>query len=213
MIRILLAFDNIDFDLGQYFDSCRTDLIAIIDAENIDNIKIQYSELDSYKCNSAYVLDAHENLSDLPFIMVAYMHGNKKAISANGGHFVIAGEDNNFYKNTFFYTNSCSSAKFLGPDLVKQGCYAFIGYSEATVAFKDDRSDVSLKCDNSGLLLFLTQDITAFEAYNGMKQYYTQQSDRLFSIGDILASGLLINAREALTFEGDKELKKEKLVS
>ena len=75
----------------------------------------------------------------------------------------------------------------------------------------NDYQDLSIKCDNFGITAFLTQDITAFEAYERMRSNYSQEINKMLVSRNVLRAGLLINAREALVFHGDKNLKKEEL--
>jgi hypothetical protein len=138
-----------------------------------------------------------------------FTHGNENSIIVNGLNFVQSSDDNSFFSNCFFYTNSCASGDKLGPSLIEQECRVFIGYREKVYSFKNEYQDISLKCDTVGLTTFLTEDITAYQAYRNMIQLYTQESIKMRQNRDILAAGLMIEAREALIFLGDKDAKSE----
>lgn len=212
MINVLAAFDESDIKLGEYFKACKNDLLTIIKKELENGQNFTTLEISSKNCHSAYFDIILSRYKEIPFLIVAYSHGNEKCLTVNGVAYISAGNDNSFFQKSFFYTNSCLSGKILGPDLIEQNCKVFIGYEEIVVAFKDERQDISIKCDNIGISMFLTGEITAYEAYLKMKDYYTQSANKLLKFNDILASGLLINAREALVFYGDKNCKKEDLM-
>lgn len=111
-----------------------------------------------------------------------------------------------------FYSTACLVGKKLAPDLINKGCKAFIGYKEEIFAYKqNEKKEISKNCDNAGIMAFLSDDITIYEACERMKSYYTQQIDRLEDVKDMLFAGNLIHARESIVCLGDKNLKKEDL--
>ncbi|MFL1013331.1 hypothetical protein [Flavisericum labens] len=208
MIELVFAFDDSDADLGVYFTLCKNDSIEVINSVEENETRITITELPAIRCNRAYIDLSLDALKEIPFIWATFTHGNEYGVTASGLPFISVGDDNTTFSDAFFYTNSCSSGLYLGDDLIKNSCRVFIGYEDKIYAFKNEYGDISLKCDTIGLTSFLTEDITAFEAYKRMKQLYTQESRKLQNVGgDVLAAGLLINAREALTFKGDKEAK------
>ena len=211
MIRIVTAYDDLDTKLGTYFIACKEDIAAVIKAESEINDRYLSTEISGINCNQAYLDVILSDHKEIPFLWISYTHGNEKEITVNGCSFVKAGNDNSYFQESFFYTNSCLSGKFLGPDLIAQNCKVFIGYDDTIVAFKNEHREVSVKCDNIGLITFLTTTSTAYESFEAMQSYYTQESNRIFRYGDPLSSALLINAREALVFHGEKDFTKEDL--
>lgn len=212
MIRVLLASDDGDDKLGEYFKACKADLVAVIKAEIEAQKPLLIEDIPYINNNNAYLTIKYADLKEIPFLWASFSHGNENSIKFNGAALISAGDDNSLFANTLFYTSSCLSGKFLGPDLIRQNCRTFIGYDQSIVAFKNEYREISLKCDTIGITSFLTSEITAFTAFKQIGQYYTQQSNRILDLGDPLASALLINAREALVFHGDKNLKKEDLL-
>tara|TARA_R110002096_G_scaffold221459_2_gene410300 strand:- start:4202 stop:4843 length:642 start_codon:yes stop_codon:yes gene_type:complete len=207
MIDLVLAFDDSDADLGVYFALCKDDSVEIINSLEENRERIRYTQIPAIRCTTAYLDISLQALKDVPFIWAAFTHGDENSITIANVSFVEVGNDNSLFKDSFFYTNSCSCGLNLGQDLIDQNCRVFIGYKKKVYAFKNEYADISLKCDTIGLTSFLTEDITAFEAYLKINQLYTQESRKLQRIGDILSAGLLINARESLTFKGDKQAK------
>lgn len=198
-----MAYDGVDARLGQYFANCKTDLLSTISMEAESGISFPVHEVESKNCRLEYLELTLGRLKDLPFVMIAYTHGTEDSLVADGAVFLRSGQNHSFFAKSFLYTTSCLAGKKLGPDLIEQGCRVFIGYEEPVIAFKDDRSDISLKCDNLGMTLFLTSDITAFDAYKMMKSHYSIAATKQLRFGDPLASGLIISSREALVFHGD----------
>lgn len=206
MIELVFAFDNTDADLGIYFTMCKDESIEIINSLDSNKAKVNITQLTANKCNRAYIDIALNSLCAIPSIWATFTHGNENGVTASGTSFISVGNDHTIFKDAFFYTTSCSSGLNLGEDLISHSCRVFIGYRDKIYAFKNEYSDISLKCDIIGLTSFLTEDITAYEAFSRIKQLYTQESRKLqFVGGDVLAASLLINAREALTFKGDRE--------
>ena len=195
--------------MGVYFNACKNDIITSINLQTAIHNIFSIIEIPSRNCRSAYFDIVLSEFKNIPFIIIAYTHGNENSLVANGSRFITVDNDTSFFNNSFFYTNSCLSGKVLGPELIKQNCKVFIGYDSTITAFKNENSNISLKCDNIGILLFLTSDITAYDAYFAMIKLYTQEYDKLLANGDPLSAGLLIQNREALVFYGEKELKKE----
>jgi hypothetical protein len=206
-----MASDDGDVQLGRYFQNCREDIIAVTNAEIESGQPLMVESIPNINCNNAYLNIKYEDLKEVPFVWVSFSHGNENSIKFNGMALVSVGDDNSLFKNTFFYTNSCLSGKSLGPDLISQKCRVFIGYDKSIIAFKNENQDISLKCDTIGIISFLTSDLSAYGSFLEIRQFYTQQANRLLDFGDPLSSALLINAREALVFHGDKEVKKENL--
>ncbi len=66
-----------------------------------------------------------------PEIVIFNGHGNDVCITGHDEEpLIIAGQNSNLLKDKVIYMRSCDSGKTLGPQAVKEGCKAFIGYSE-----------------------------------------------------------------------------------
>ena len=210
MLKIFIAFDEKDQSLGRFFLKCKEDFLFVLTMlQNFENVVY---EIPSDRCHKAYVDIQIKPLSEESFLFITYTHGNESGVIATNEVFVKVEEDNSSFKNTFFYATSCLAGLNLGPDLIKNGCRAFIGYDQTIDKLIGEREPMSIKCDNAGINAFLSQEVTAFQAYEQMKAVYNQEIHRLLQFGDILTASVLINSREALIFLGDKELKKEDLV-
>ncbi|MDF0716946.1 hypothetical protein PY092_12360 [Muricauda sp. 334s03] len=210
MIEFIIAYDERDLELGTYFQKCRDELHTLI--QNLPNFSHTANDVPANRCNMAYLEINLGKLRDMPFIIAAYTHGNSKQLVVNGTRFIDTDEDNSYFQNSFFYTNSCSSGIKLGPNLIDNNCSAFIGFdSDVDALLGDYYEDLSIKCDNYGITAFLSQEITAIQAYDQMRDNYTNEIQKLQNSMDILRAGILINARESLVFHGNKELTKTDL--
>jgi hypothetical protein len=204
MIEFVIAYDEGDIALGSYFQKCRDQLVSVI--QGIPLV-CTTNELSSHRCTRVYLDVYLGHLKDVPFIVSAFTHGNPNQLVVNGGRFVDSDEDNTFFQHSLFYTNSCSSGRILGPSLISQNCKVFIGFNQDVDALLGDPyEDLSVRCDNYGIIAFLTQDITAFEAYEQMLSNYTREIQSLKDANDVLRAGILITARESLVYHGDKNV-------
>lgn len=211
MIRFVIAFDDQVADLGEYFSRCKTDIVGFLhEQENI--VYEEIHEMPAALCNEAYVDVSMQHYNPDPFVFIAYSHGINNALRCAGNSYVLKGSNSNRFISTLFYTNACLTAVELGQDLIDNGCHTYIGYDEEIEAFTADRyMQTSIQCDNAGLKYFFAKNGTIGEAVTAMKQYYTQNIDKLSDFKDMMYAGFLTAAREALVIKGNTNLKKEDL--
>jgi hypothetical protein len=77
---------------------------------------------------------------------------------------------------------SCENAKQLGPDFVRNGCLAYIGYDENFI-FNPAFSDSFYNCD-AEILRALADGLTVAEAVKRAKNLYSQTIASLMAAGD-----------------------------
>jgi hypothetical protein len=211
MINFIVACDNNDIELGAYFTDCKEQLFGVLE-EQKGLINGSIHEMSGNLCNSIYIDLKIPTYHPDPFVFIAYSHGNEIALCCRGNCYIEKNINAQHFRNSLFYTSACSVGKDLGPHLIEQGCLSFIGYeSEINAYKKNERKDISKKCDNAGIIAFLSGDLTIYDSYKRMKNYYTQQIDKLEDIKDIMFAMDLIHARESLVCLGNENLKKEDL--
>jgi hypothetical protein len=211
MINFVVAYDDRDVNLGTYFEDCKNQLLEVLGELN-EFVEGKVREMPGQQCNNAAIDLVMPQYQPKPFIFTAYSHGNENALCCKNNNYIEKDNNAHHFANSLFYTTACSAGKELGPHLIDMKCLAFVGYeSEICTYMQDDRKDISKKCDNAGIIAFLSENITISEAYIKMKTYYTQQIDRLNGVKDILFAGDLVEARDALVCLGNKDLKKEDL--
>jgi hypothetical protein len=211
MINFIVAYDNIDIELGTYFEDCKNQLLGLLTEQN-GLVNGDVCEISGKQCNNVHIDITIPTYNVSPFIFIAYSHGNEKALCCGNNRYIEKDINAHYFVNSLFYTTACSVGKELGAHLVKNGCLAFVGYKSDINAYKQiDKKDISMNCDNAGIMAFLSEDITISEACEKMKTYYTQQIDRLENVKDMLFAGNLVEARNALICLGNKNLRKENL--
>jgi len=205
MINIIIVSDDADSKLGIYFKNCKQHLLSAFMKQNEYNM----SEIPSGHCNNNYIDSLLIKNTPNPFIFIAYSHGNEKALRCGENNYVEKDINTHMFLNSLFYTTACSAGKELGDDLIEQGCSVFIGYKKEKIIFLDEvRREISILCDNTGIIEFLSNDITIYEAFKKMEDIYTQQIDKLIEAYDMVFAAHLVDAREALVFLGKQDLKK-----
>ena len=209
MINITIAFDEKDTKLGKYFEDCKNQLINVL-IENYTSTDYTLNEIPSMRCNNVYIDTLISDIKPNPFIFIAYSHGDEKALYCNSNYYIKCDVNTHYFANTIFYTTACLAGKELGENLIANGCLAFVGYNNVTYVFMENsKKEISRNCDNIGIISFLSEDITIFEAFKKMKNYYEQQIDKYNLLKDPIFAGNLVEAREALVFIGNRNIKKE----
>jgi DNA-binding LacI/PurR family transcriptional regulator len=194
MLKILIAFDAQDADLGNYFTTCKDDLLHHSNAHGIGEVIC----FDGKTGTTTTIIDHISNFEECPFIFVSYAHGREDAILLNAMP-VIDLSTAYFFGTSLFYACSCRAAVSLGKMLIENAnCRAFIGFTEDAMLASIERYDaIFMACDNYGIKHFLEGNSTLKESFEAMKAFYTEQLDDLYSINAVAASYLLDN-RNAL---------------
>lgn len=211
MINVFIAFDDQNADLGQYFTDCQNDITALL-AEQV-HLANSCSLVASRLCNVAYIDITIPQINLNPFVFIAYTHGIEDGLRCDGVSFVSMDNSHHFI-NSFFYSTACLIGKQLAPELIRNGCKAFIGFKEESEVFKKaSYKQTFIKCDNFALKMFITSDASVGQSFDAMKNYYTNKIDHFLELGeDFIFIGNLIANREALVCLGDKTLKKEDFI-
>jgi hypothetical protein len=210
MVNIVIAFDNHNAVLGQYFEDCQKDFVDLLDEQN--HLVKSCSKVPSPQCNVAYIDIAIPRINSNPFIFVAYTHGVDDGLKCNGVPFVSVSNCRHFV-NSLFYSTACLIGIKLAPELIDNGCKAFIGFKEESEVFQNaSYRQTFIECDNYALKMFMTSDTTVGKAFDSMKNYYTNKIDHLIELGeDPLFIAVLTANRESLVCLGDRNLRKEDL--
>lgn len=182
MIKILIAFDDVDIVLGNYFNENK---IRISDIFNDTfNDKGRICLFDNSMCVENTISDILPNENSNPFVFVAYTHGNEDSLYCNHLPFV-SDKNSNLLKNSLFYSTACKIGINLGHNLIINGCFTFVGFDDLSWVFNDPANwKINIDCDNYALILFLTKDIEIKEAVNLSKSYHENRIDYLRQIGE-----------------------------
>lgn len=193
MANTIIVVDEADSKLGFFFQICIEDLNVFF-----YEINIQPTLLNSGKLN-----DLSIQLTLQPFetfVFGAYSHGNQMGLFTSNNFYVSTTINNNCFKNSFFYTFSCSSAYELGSNLIENGCLCFIGYNKI-ISIWSTYVQPFVICANHGIKLFYN-GINTFQIINEMKKQYNIEIDNLYTFDFFIASILREN-RDALVIHGN----------
>ncbi len=188
MIDTIIAVDENDNVLGDFFYSCYLDLNDCFVANGINANLIKSNSL-----NDLSISLRIENKTR--FIFIAYTHGGQSELTANGSYQYISNTINiDKFKNSFFYTCSCYTGKELGRHLIDNGCLGFVGYNNKFTVWDFYRSPF-VECANYGLKLFV-EGFRTDDLYTKMKDKYTEHIDNYNN--DMFGAAMLVANRNAL---------------
>lgn len=193
MTKTVMVFDELDDDLGPFFLYCKENLEVILNEKNITP-----NLLDSNKLNELSVQLVTTTLTN--FIFGAYSHGGKNCLVRSNNPYVSTTINIDCFKNSFFYTFSCSSGYELGSNLVENGCLCFIGYDNI-VSIWSTYLRPFMECANYGLIQFFNGEST-FSILSQMKEKYNIEIDSIYEDNFMIASILREN-RDALVLHGN----------
>ena len=192
MAKTILAFDENDSVLGSFFQSCK---------ENLDSffaqIDIQPTFLNSNTLNDLAIEIVTKDISS--FVFGAYSHGDNDCLLKKTSIPYISLTNSSNFKNSFFYTFSCSTGKELGLNLIKNGCHCYIGYNDI-VAIWSTYQKPFIECANYGIIQFFYGE-ESHTIINQMKEKYNDEIDNMYK-QDFLIASILRDNRDGLIILG-----------
>ena len=200
MINTILAYDEKDVILGEFFNLCAIKTkVAINDGINL-------LEINSQSLNEVTIHLRTEALNSKPYLFITFTHGSESELLKNGSvPFLSTTINEKGLKNSLSYCFACHSGKELGHTLIENGSLAFVGYNkEVTVQKFFDALDSFVECATCGLKYFFNE-MSLANSITLMKEKYTDCVDRFYSRDMIIASSFMEN-RDALILLGNKEL-------
>ena len=193
MANTILAFDELDSVLGSFFQSCK---------ENLDlffaQINIQPTFLNSNKLNDLAIEIVTKEVTS--FVFGAYSHGSNDCLVKSASIPYVSSTNSSNFKNSFFYTFSCSSGMILGDNLIANGCHCFIGYKDI-VAIWSTFPKPFINCANYGLIQFFKGE-NSHTIINQMKEKYNDEIDEMYRY-DFLIASILKENRDGLILLGN----------
>lgn len=126
-----------------------------------------------------------------PTLIFLNGHGNYDIVCGQDNEELVrAGDNDKLLKSKFVYALSCRSGKILGPQSVKSGADAYIGYNEDFIFLYDEKKQtrpeqdktVSLFLEPSNqVMVSLLKNHTAKEAYQNSKQSFAKRIRKFLS--------------------------------
>lgn len=204
MINIVVAYDDNDTDLGDYFHESYTNLLQCLQGVNVVPVAV----LRGLDCNEDNINSAVTPLNGNRFLFVGLSHGDET------GTYLLTENDNyvspvnciNFC-NSFFYTTGCNVGLNLRERLLHHGCHVFIGYSiESRAAYTDKFNSIFIDCELHALKNFLTSNRTISELFSEMLDYTQTQVDLLSDAGEIIDAMHLLENKDGFVIHGNGSL-------
>ncbi|MFT3846219.1 MAG: hypothetical protein QM725_14275 [Lacibacter sp.] len=195
MISTILAIDDGDEILGEFFADCLADL------KNFENERLDITYITSSRLNEASVSMLIPK--DKKFVFLAYSHGSDNELLSSGTNPYVSEKVNiTLFKNSFFYTCSCYTGKKLGEILIENECLSYIGYKEKFEVWNYNRRPF-VECANFGFKLFV-QGESVDLVLQKMKEKYDEQIDDYNN--DYFGAAHLLANKNALVALGDINL-------
>lgn len=198
MIKFILAYDEGNAELGNFFNMCATDLKNSFIADKHELVL----EIPSRRLNTYFLELSLAQYKEAKFIFTAYSHGSEDRLTS---HEVYLSTNSNLqpFQNSLFYTFSCLTGVNLGTKLVDNGCLAFVGYKvEAYIITRNE--DIFTEGANFGLKQFLSGESIG-NSIKQMKNKHSELIDATYEKYPLVASTLRSN-RDGLILIGNTEL-------
>jgi hypothetical protein len=198
MVKIILAVDEADTSLGDFFSYCADKLKQIF----LDNAIVTEFTSDKIK-NDILINILVEQIKD-NFIFIALTHGSDSDLSCDGSLPYIATKANvSILKNSLSFCFSCDAGKLLGKEIVACGGKCFIGHNDTVYASKY----VWKELFSRPIICFWERFIlgeTVFSCINAKKLEYTRLIDEIYET-DFFHAAYLRNNRDSLVIYGNRD--------
>ena len=203
MINIVVAYDDNDIELGDYFVLSFNDLYN--NFSNAENISL--SSIRGLDCCENEVLNRINSFNEENFGFVGLSHGNDCQLLTENEVYV---DINNIlhFKNSLFYSTACSTGIELGQELIKNDCKCFVGFKDDTYATYEDFYDVYIECENYCLKDFFDSQNTIKESFDKMLAHFDKKIFELENQNEILVAMELIGNRDSFVLYGNTALTK-----
>ncbi len=200
MVNILLAYDDNDMRLGDYFQKSYEHISNWVSM----NPDVVVNALRGLDCTELNVNSHIATYNGDRFIFAGLSHGNEDALCTSNDNYASLANSSSFH-NSFFYTCACLTADVLGGDLINKGCLVYIGY-DSVVYVPESHFEVFIKCENFALGTFVTSGKHIGACFREMNELYNAEIDKLVIGNDIIAASLLNESKDSLVILGDQNL-------
>lgn len=202
MHKFLIAYDDNDADLGDYFNQSFQDIHAVISAVAGRQIDI-LNGLDSTETNIDSRIQAYNGGR---FVFIGISHGDEPHLLTTNAIFV---SDNNAARfcNSFFYTTACLTGRKLATKLLSEGCVTYVGFDD-TVSVMENYYPVFIECENYAIKEFSRTDKSIKVVVEEMRVVFTDAYVNLLngSAEDFLAATFLVGNRDKIVWYGNGDL-------
>jgi hypothetical protein len=207
MIKIVVAYDDNDSALADYFEESYNNLLPTMQATNVTPTIV----LRGLQCNETNINNAVNPLKANPFLFVGLSHGDENGnyLLTDNDDYVSPANSVNF-TNSLFYTTACNAGLGLRENLLQHGCKVFIGYADNSKApLNEDYNSLFIDCELYALKQFISSDSTIDELFNEMMNYTQTKIDWLFDNNEIVEAMDLQSNKDCMMIDGDGTLTRQ----
>jgi hypothetical protein len=200
MINTIIAYDNADTDLGDFFEKCATNT-----KENADS-SFNILEINSQSLNDFYLQLKTDSVNENVFLFISYTHGSDTELLKNGKTPFISDSINvSCLRNGIAYCFACNAGKKLGQALIDNGAIAFVGFKDEVKIQKFFNAfHCFIDCATSGIIFFLNGEDLANSIVK-MKEKYTLYLDQ-FYLTDMIIASWFMEQRDSLVLLGNQNI-------
>lgn len=199
MINTIVAYDDIDGRLGNYFNKSYL---------HLDELKVQpnisITGISGSNCLENNINVVMPPLNQKNFVFVGLSHGAEDGLSLMGVDNYVNVNNANLFLNSFFYSTACHIGKELGKILLGHGCKCFIGYTDVSEApLNEEHENLFIECELHALRNFYLTTNSIKVLYDEMIAFTDEKFIELASGNDILDAMALVRNRDCMTIVGN----------
>lgn len=199
MINTIIAYDNIDYHIGDYFNRS---YLHLDELRNQSTISI--TAIDGNNCLENNINNVIPPFNINPFVFVGLSHGADDALSLRAADNYVNTNNANLFSNSFFYATSCHIGRSLSTILVSHGCKCFIGYTDVSeVPLIEKYEDLFIECELHALKNFFLTTKPIQVLYDEMLKFIDDKVIEIANGSDILEAMALIRNRECMVLIGE----------
>ncbi len=204
MIKIVVAYDDNDSALADYFEESYNNFLLSMQGANVTPTTV----LRGLECNECNINNSVNPLKANPFLFVGLSHGDETGnyLLTENDAYISTNNSVNFI-NSFFYTTGCNAGLDLRVNLLLHGCKVFIGYTNNSKApLNEVYNSLFIDCELYALKKFMSSDSTIDELFNEMMNYTQIKIDWLFDNNEIVEAMDLQSNKDCMMIDGDGSL-------
>lgn len=200
MINTIVAYDNSDFRLGDYFNSSFLYIDSLKNQSNASVIGV-----DGLNCNESNINQIIPQHNTQNFVFVALSHGSDDGMCLVGGDNYVNEDNSKLFVNSFFYSTACHVGKKLGNILFHNNCKSFIGYTkEAKAPNSGDFVNLFIECELHALKNFFLTTKTIAVLFDEMKLFIDFKFLELAHGPNIIEAMALLDNKNCMVLIGDE---------
>lgn len=198
MISTIIAYDNIDYEIGDYFNRSYLQLDELRDLTTIS-----ITGIDGDNCFQTNINELIPTFNQNPFVFVGLSHGTDDGLALRGIDYYIQQNNANLFLNSFFYSTACHIGRSLGEILISHDCKCFIGYTDISeVPLVAAYEDLFIECELHALKNFFLTTKPIQVLYDEMIAFTDEKIIEIANV-DVLEAMSLIRNRDRFVIIGN----------